>query len=153
MRTRMSELSGAVASRCTCSRGAHVHDAALLVRAAIEAAVAAHRPKLLFLTSPNNPDGSLVAEADLLRLLRLPLLVVLDEAYIEFSECAARALIAGHRQRAARLHASAAGLAGTGHAQVWRRVSLKPAAAASASPPALLLATPQAGHGRDMPSS
>ncbi|KAK9833573.1 hypothetical protein WJX81_007437 [Elliptochloris bilobata] len=52
----------------------------------IEAAVAARRPKLLFLTSPNNPDGSLVAEADLLRLLRLPVLVVLDEAYIEFSE-------------------------------------------------------------------
>ena len=54
----------------------------------IEAAVAAQRPKLLFLTSPNNPDGSMIAEADLLRLLRLPVLVVLDEAYIEFSECA-----------------------------------------------------------------
>lgn len=54
----------------------------------IEAAVAAQRPKLLFLTSPNNPDGSMIAEADLLRLLRLPVLVVLDEAYIEFSEFA-----------------------------------------------------------------
>lgn len=50
--------------------------------------MAARRPKLLFLTSPNNPDGSMIAEADLLRLLRLPVLVVLDEAYIEFSECA-----------------------------------------------------------------
>ena len=49
--------------------------------------MAARRPKLLFLTSPNNPDGSMIAEADLLRLLRLPVLVVLDEAYIEFSEC------------------------------------------------------------------
>jgi histidinol-phosphate aminotransferase len=41
--------------------------------------------KLLFLTSPNNPDGSLIAEADLRRLLDLPLIVVLDEAYIEFA--------------------------------------------------------------------
>ena len=42
-------------------------------------------PKLLFLTSPHNPSGSLLKDADLLRLLRLPLLVVLDEAYIEFA--------------------------------------------------------------------
>ena len=42
-------------------------------------------PKLLFLTSPNNPDGSLLDPADLARLLALPLLVVLDEAYIEFA--------------------------------------------------------------------
>jgi histidinol-phosphate aminotransferase len=43
------------------------------------------RPKLLFLTSPNNPDGGLLADDDLRRLLALPLIVVLDEAYIEFS--------------------------------------------------------------------
>ncbi len=43
------------------------------------------RPKLLFLCSPNNPDGGLLAAADLERLLRLPLLVVVDEAYSEFS--------------------------------------------------------------------
>jgi histidinol-phosphate aminotransferase len=42
-------------------------------------------PKLLFLTSPNNPDGSLLDPADLTRLLKLPLLVILDEAYIEFA--------------------------------------------------------------------
>jgi histidinol-phosphate aminotransferase len=42
-------------------------------------------PKLLFLTSPNNPDGSLLDPADLERLLELPLLVILDEAYIEFA--------------------------------------------------------------------
>ena len=41
-------------------------------------------PKLLFLASPNNPDGSVLSEADLLRLLKLPMGVVLDEAYIEF---------------------------------------------------------------------
>ena len=42
-------------------------------------------PKLLFLTSPNNPDGSLLAPDDLQRLLDLPLIVALDEAYIEFA--------------------------------------------------------------------
>ena len=41
--------------------------------------------KLLFLTSPNNPSGNLLSDEDLLRLLELPLIVVLDEAYIEFS--------------------------------------------------------------------
>lgn len=52
---------------------------------AIEAAAARHKPKILFLASPNNPDGSLVPQADLERLLELPLLVVLDEAYMEFA--------------------------------------------------------------------
>jgi histidinol-phosphate aminotransferase len=52
---------------------------------AIEAAVRRERPRLLFLASPNNPDGSLTPPEDLQRLLDLPLLVVLDEAYIEFA--------------------------------------------------------------------
>jgi histidinol-phosphate aminotransferase len=43
------------------------------------------QPKLLFLTSPNNPDGSLLSPQTLERLLELPLLVVLDEAYVEFA--------------------------------------------------------------------
>jgi histidinol-phosphate aminotransferase len=41
-------------------------------------------PKLLFVASPNNPDGSVISDADLRRLLALPIGVVLDEAYIEF---------------------------------------------------------------------
>jgi histidinol-phosphate aminotransferase len=41
-------------------------------------------PKLIFVTSPNNPDGSLLGDDDLKRLLALPAVVVLDEAYIEF---------------------------------------------------------------------
>jgi histidinol-phosphate aminotransferase len=53
---------------------------------AIERAVDEFKPKLVFVTSPNNPDGSLVRLADLERLLALPLLVVLDEAYMEFAE-------------------------------------------------------------------
>ncbi len=42
-------------------------------------------PKLIFLTSPNNPDGSLLPPPVLQKLLPLPSLIVLDEAYIEFA--------------------------------------------------------------------
>ena len=52
---------------------------------AIEQAVIAHHPKLIFLASPNNPDGSLVPRSQVESLLSLPVLVVLDEAYIEFA--------------------------------------------------------------------
>lgn len=51
----------------------------------------AGRLKLLFLTSPNNPTGNLLTARDLETLLRLPIMVVLDEAYVEFSESASRA--------------------------------------------------------------
>jgi histidinol-phosphate aminotransferase len=44
-------------------------------------------PKLLFLATPNNPDGSMLPDDVLDELLQLPLIVVLDEAYIEFSGC------------------------------------------------------------------
>ncbi|MBK8899648.1 MAG: histidinol-phosphate transaminase [Anaerolineaceae bacterium] len=51
----------------------------------IETAVAQHpTAKILFLCSPNNPDGSTIPDADLRRLLQLPVLVVLDEAYVDF---------------------------------------------------------------------
>ncbi|KAG0474238.1 hypothetical protein HPP92_016095 [Vanilla planifolia] len=43
------------------------------------------KPKCIFLTSPNNPDGSVISDEDLLKVLDLPILVILDEAYIEFS--------------------------------------------------------------------
>ena len=43
------------------------------------------QPKLIFLTSPNNPDGSLITREVIERILELPALVVLDEAYIEFA--------------------------------------------------------------------
>lgn len=42
------------------------------------------RPKLLFVTSPGNPDGQAIPAETILRLLRLPLAVVVDEAYVEF---------------------------------------------------------------------
>ena len=48
-------------------------------------------PKLLFLTSPNNPSGTWLADEDLRRLLALPVMVVLDEAYVEFANQPSRA--------------------------------------------------------------
>ncbi len=41
--------------------------------------------KVLFVCSPNNPDGSVISDDDLRGLLALPALVVLDEAYVEFA--------------------------------------------------------------------
>lgn len=53
----------------------------------IAAAIHANpRVKVLFVCSPNNPDGSLVDDQTVRRLLALPVLVVLDEAYIDFAE-------------------------------------------------------------------
>ena len=49
------------------------------------------RPKLLFLTSPNNPSGNWLPDDELRQLLALPLLVVLDEAYVEFADYPSRA--------------------------------------------------------------
>lgn len=49
------------------------------------------QPRLLFLASPNNPDGQLLSDADLQRLLCLPIMVVLDEAYVDFSQHPSRA--------------------------------------------------------------
>ena len=61
---------------------------------AIAAAVEAHRAKLLFLASPNNPSGNWLDDGALDRLLALPVVVVLDEAYVEFAD---------HRSRASRV--------------------------------------------------
>ncbi len=57
----------------------------------VDAMIAAVQPntKLLFLPNPNNPTGAYVGRADLERLLReVPerVLIVLDEAYVEFPD-------------------------------------------------------------------
>lgn len=52
---------------------------------AICKAVEDYRPKLFFITSPNNPDGSIIPPDLMDKLLALPTLIVLDEAYIEFA--------------------------------------------------------------------
>jgi histidinol-phosphate aminotransferase len=52
---------------------------------AIRRAVDTCHPKIIFLTAPNNPDGSLPSPEEVDELLEMPVLVVLDEAYIEFT--------------------------------------------------------------------
>ena len=65
---------------------------------AIERAVKQHKPKLVFLCSPNNPSGNLIPPAQFDRLLALPTTLVLDEAYIEFAEAEGLASQVGTRE-------------------------------------------------------
>ena len=58
---------------------------------AVATAVEIHRPKLLFLTSPNNPSGNRLDDDAFEQLLALPVVVVLDEAYVEFADHPSRA--------------------------------------------------------------
>ncbi|NVM46149.1 MAG: histidinol-phosphate transaminase [Candidatus Lokiarchaeota archaeon] len=46
----------------------------------------AKRSKIVFIARPNNPDGNVVSEKFIKRLVSLPVLVVIDEAYVEFSD-------------------------------------------------------------------
>jgi histidinol-phosphate aminotransferase len=46
---------------------------------------AAREAKIIFLASPNNPTGNRMSDDELRRLLALDLIVVIDEAYIEFA--------------------------------------------------------------------
>lgn len=50
------------------------------IRAAADSGV-----KVIFLANPNNPDGSLITPKDLKQILEMPLLVVVDEAYVNFA--------------------------------------------------------------------
>lgn len=59
-------------------------DFSLDVPAIEQAVVDNPRAKVLFLTSPNNPDGGITPMETLERLLRLPILIMWDEAYAEF---------------------------------------------------------------------
>src|SRR5215216_3146395 len=54
----------------------------------VDAALAAITPrtKLILLTSPNNPTGTVMPVADVRRMLDTGYLVVLDEAYFEFAD-------------------------------------------------------------------
>ena len=60
-------------------------DFSLDIETIVEIATSDRNTKILFITSPNNPDGSVLSDAFLQQLLQLPLIVVLDEAYIEFA--------------------------------------------------------------------
>ncbi len=72
------------------------------------------RPKLLFLTSPNNPTGTWLPDTHLRRLLALPVMVVLDEAYVEFADYPSRvSWVEEHENLCVlRTFSKAAGLAG-----------------------------------------
>lgn len=66
--------------------------------AAIEAAVQANEgnARLLFLVSPGNPSGQVVHPDVIQRLLELPLMVAVDEAYIEFGGESVAPLLPDH---------------------------------------------------------
>jgi histidinol-phosphate aminotransferase len=51
---------------------------------AVKAAVT-NKTRLIFVTSPNNPTGTIITAADILELLTIGLPLVVDEAYFEFS--------------------------------------------------------------------
>ena len=51
---------------------------------AIKAAITP-RTRLIFVTNPNNPTGTLVPREDILELVKIGLPLVMDEAYYEFS--------------------------------------------------------------------
>ncbi|MBI3954317.1 MAG: histidinol-phosphate transaminase [Chloroflexi bacterium] len=72
------------------------------------------RTKLIFLAAPNNPTGNLLPRKHLERLLELPIVVVVDEAYVEFSGTAGfAALVPGHSNLVVlRTFSKWAGLAG-----------------------------------------
>ena len=52
----------------------------------VRKAIQTYQPKMLFIASPNNPDGSLIERQIFQELLSFPFMLVLDEAYIEFAE-------------------------------------------------------------------
>ena len=52
----------------------------------IERVVAEFHPKILFLANPNNPDGGRISNDEFQRLVDLPLILVMDEAYINYSD-------------------------------------------------------------------
>ena len=81
---------------------------------AIAAAAETHRAKLLFLASPNNPTGHWLGDPALDRLLSLPVVVVLDEAYVEFADHPSRASRVLDRDNLVvlRTFSKAAGIAG-----------------------------------------
>lgn len=73
--------------------------------AGVKAAVAAHKPKIVFLTSPNNPDGSVMSTEDLREILELPVLVSVRAPRAGLPACWLACSLRGRRRRA---HASLA---------------------------------------------
>ncbi|PKB70996.1 MAG: histidinol-phosphate transaminase [SAR202 cluster bacterium Io17-Chloro-G6] len=79
---------------------------------AMKAAITS-KSKIIFLTSPNNPTGNLVPEAQTRALLDTGLLVVMDEAYFEFCGETAIPMLSEYRNLVVlRTFSKWAGLAG-----------------------------------------
>ena len=93
---------------------ARLTDELLFDAAAVIAACAEARPKLLFLCAPNNPTGTPVAPSDVLAIAAaLPdTLVVADEAYIEFADTPSLVPVVGGNLLILRTLSKAYGLAG-----------------------------------------
>ena len=53
--------------------------------------------KIIFVTSPNNPTGNLASKEQIVEILRMGLLVVVDEAYYEFSGQTVQGLVKDHQ--------------------------------------------------------
>jgi histidinol-phosphate aminotransferase len=69
--------------------------------------------KLIFVTLPNNPTGNLTPRAEIERLLELPMMVVVDEAYVEFAGVSAVDMVGRYPNLAVlRTFSKWAGLAG-----------------------------------------
>jgi histidinol-phosphate aminotransferase len=64
--------------------------------AAIKAALT-DKTRIIFVTSPNNPSGTIVPEKDILELLKTGLPVVVDEAYYEFNGQSVAQLVPQYR--------------------------------------------------------
>jgi histidinol-phosphate aminotransferase len=54
------------------------------------------RTKVIFVTSPNNPSGNVTVQEDILELVETGAVVVVDEAYYEFSGVTVAPLVAKH---------------------------------------------------------
>ena len=63
---------------------------------AIKAALT-DKTRIIFVTSPNNPSGTIVPEKDILELLKTGLPVVVDEAYYEFNGQSVAQLVPQYR--------------------------------------------------------
>ena len=71
------------------------------------------RTKLIFIASPNNPSANIATEAEIRELLNTHTIVVVDEAYFEFSESTVAHLVPRHSNLVVlRTFSKWAGLAG-----------------------------------------
>lgn len=90
-------------------------DFAIDIAGAVEV-IAEHAPHLLMITSPNNPTGGTIEPEDLARLVEAaPGMVVVDEAYAEFSDRPSAAVLLaehGHKLIVSRTMSKAFAFAG-----------------------------------------